>query len=125
MNSSRYVRSVENLPIISRVENLNILTLAGMRKLVGMKMRRLRRATRDANAIAVDALHRSKVKRRIRLTRKYIRDECRAIAEGQFERAIEPALVSECARRHGSEGFPARAARPVARKELQVVVEGS
>ena len=88
-------------------------------------MRRLRRATRDSDAIAVDALHRSEVKRRIRLTREYILDECRAIAEGQFERAIEPALVAECARRYGSEGSPARAARPVARKELQVVVKGS
>ena len=123
MNSSHHMRSVENPPIISRIENLNTVTLGSTRKLVGIEMRRLRHATRDSDAIAVDALHRSEVKRRIRLTRQYFLDECRVIAEGQFERAIEPALIAECARRYGSEGLAACAARPVARKQLQVVVK--
>src|SRR6478735_1714246 len=101
MNRPCHMRGVEDRPIISRIQNLNTLALGSTRKLVGLEMGRLRHATSNGDTITVDPLHRRKVKRRIRLTREDVLDEYHAIAEGQLERAIEPALVAECARRYG------------------------
>ena len=123
MNRSRNMRGVEDLPIISRIQNLNTVALGSTGKLARMEMRRLRYTSGNGDTIAVDALHGRKVKRRIRLAGEDVLDECDVIAEGQFERAIEPALVAEGGGRHSSERLAARAARTMGRKQLQVIVE--